>query len=228
VDPELEELARLSQLDEQLSVMRHDLRNRLNGIRNGVFYLRRKSEGTALWREDERFPTFFDLIEQEVHKGEETLSSRASVESVLPRKLEPQLLEVGIERGLAQHRAPDGIRVETEYAQTEPTSVWEAEIALLTHCLVENAVEAVRGRDPAIVRVRSRSDGDGAWLVVEDNGPGLSRGEVAAAIQPFRTQKPGHLGIGLNVARRIVQRYGGRLAFGEAEGGGLCVECCLP
>lgn len=228
MDTELEELARLSRLDERLSVMRHDLFNVLNGIRNAAFYLRRKSEKTPLWEEDRRFATFFDLIEDGVRRGEDTLSREATVETVLRRELTAQRLDVGVRRGLETLPLPDGVRLETDYAQAAPVPLWEVEIALLTRCLVENAVEAVEPRKPVVVRVRTRSDGDGHWLEVQDTGPGMSRDAVAAALQPFRSGKPEHLGIGLNIVRRIVQRYGGRMTFREPEGGGLCVAICFP
>ena len=228
MDHELEGLARLSQLEEQLAVLRHDLRNRLGSIRNGTYYLKRKIEKTELWETDERFPRFFGLIDQEIANGEELLSSQASVETILPRALEPQLLEVGVARGIQQVRVPAFVTLEVDYAQEKATPVWSVEIALLTRCLVENAVEAVEASERRTIRVETRSRDDRAWLSVEDTGPGIPEDAIAAALQPFRSEKPQHRGIGLNIARRIVQRYRGGLAFREPRGGGLRVDVDLP
>ncbi len=131
IDAEVEELARLSLLEEELSVLRHDLRNRLNGIRNGAFYIRRKSESTPLWESDQRIGTFFDLIEDEIGKGEAALAAQASIDHILPRQLESGLLEVGVMRGLDALDVPGHVTLETDFDQAEPTPVWAAEVALL-------------------------------------------------------------------------------------------------
>ena len=227
MDRELEELARLSLLEERLSVLRHDLANRLNSIRNGAFYLKRKSERTNLWVEDPRFPLFFDLIEKEIVSGTKLLD-QASAADLMLRRFEPQMLEVGVKRGLEQVRIPATVALETDFGQCVPKPLWDVEVALLTRCLVENAVEAVEGAHGARIRLRTRSEGEGAWLTVEDSGPGIPAEAMASAMQPFRSEKPGHRGIGLNIARRIVRRYEGNLELHESEGGGLAVEAHFP
>lgn len=228
MDAEIEELARICVFEERLSVLRHDLRNRLSGIRNGAFYLRRRSEKSPLWEEDPRFPRFFGLIENEIQAAETQLAEQASTAELLSRVPAPQLLEAGVRRGLAAAAIPAGLPVEAEFAQTDPTRVWEPEIALLTRCLAANAVEAMAGCADPHLRVRTRSEDGRARLHVADAGPGIPASATAGALQPFRSDKPGHAGVGLNVVRRIVQRYGGEMELGEAEDGGLAVEIALP
>jgi len=224
MDHEVEELARLSILEEELSVLRHDLRNRLNGIRNGAYYLKQKSSKTELWESDERVPVFFELIDDEIGKAEESLAQQASVDHVLARQLEDQTLEIGVTRALRMMAVPAHISLETDFGQEATTSVCEVEVALFARCLVENSIEALEGRDSGSICVSTRSDLDGrARLCVEDDGPGLASNEIAAAIQSFRTEKPGHRGLGLNIARRIAQRYSGKLDFQTLDAGGVSV-----
>lgn len=52
--------------EARTAALRHVLRNRLSAIRNAVFYLRRKSEGSELWESEKRIETFFDLIDDEL------------------------------------------------------------------------------------------------------------------------------------------------------------------
>jgi C4-dicarboxylate-specific signal transduction histidine kinase len=200
----------------------------LNGIRNGAFYLKRKSEGSELWESDARFPKFFGLIEDEIHKAESALSAQASIDHILPRALEPQLLEVGVRRALDEMDLPPHVTLETDFDQSEPTPVWSAEVALLTRCLVENALDAVAEQTSAVIRVATRSkEGGAVWLTVQDDGPGMEPQAVAAATQAFRTDKPGRHGIGLNVASRIASRNAGELRVEHPDGGGLRVEARL-
>src|SRR5438046_2823692 len=81
---------------------------------------------------------------------------------------------------------------------------------------VDNAVEAMA--EGGTLAVAVHADGDVVALSVADTGAGFAGG---AALLPFSSTKPGHAGIGLNVARRIAERYSGRLGIAAGRGGGL-------
>jgi C4-dicarboxylate-specific signal transduction histidine kinase len=64
---------------------------------------------------------------------------------------------------------------------------------------------------------------------VSDDGPGLSSQARSVLFEPFRTTRPGHLGIGLAVARDIAVGAGGSLREEPAPGGvGACFVVDLP
>jgi signal transduction histidine kinase len=87
--------------------------------------------------------------------------------------------------------------------------------------LVQNAIEAVpdgSGR----VRIAGRVEGDSLVLSVADNGPGIPPDVQARLFTPFFTTKgPGRgMGLGLTIARRVVQSLGGTLQATSAPGAG--------
>jgi two-component system sensor histidine kinase HydH len=81
------------------------------------------------------------------------------------------------------------------------------------------------------IEVRGQGEGNGGrgmvLLEVVDNGPGLTAGQLARVGQPFYTTKPRGLGVGLAMARRIVERAGGRLEIVSAPGRGTAVRLHL-
>ncbi len=63
---------------------------------------------------------------------------------------------------------------------------------------------------------------------VRDKGPGLNAEQARRAFDPFYTTKAKGTGLGLPIARRIVEAHGGRVAVGEAAGPGAEFDITLP
>lgn len=74
------------------------------------------------------------------------------------------------------------------------------------------------------------------WVKVhiDDNGPGIPEAELATVFQPFyrlessRNRHTGGAGLGLYIARDLIERQGGRLALHNLPEGGLRAEVALP
>lgn len=79
--------------------------------------------------------------------------------------------------------------------------------------LVKNAIDALSGRGGrVIVAVEQRSTT--ARVTVHDDGPGIPAGQRGRVFEPGVSTKPGGWGLGLPLARRIVeQQHRGRLHY---------------
>lgn len=88
--------------------------------------------------------------------------------------------------------------------------------------LIQNAVE--HGGDEVIVRI------DGASLQVEDNGPGIPAEEHERVFEPFHRLRPrsSGTGLGLNLAKQVVDHHRGRITIAMAPGGGTIVRVEFP
>ena len=104
----------------------------------------------------------------------------------------------------------------------------ETHLRHLILSLLLNAKEAmVEREEPRIVVAASAREGL-VQVMVEDNGPGLDAKARTAAFEPFFTTRPGHLGIGLTVARWLAERHGGSLDLEPGERGGTRSILLLP
>jgi PAS domain S-box-containing protein len=96
--------------------------------------------------------------------------------------------------------------------------------------LLRNAVEAAASvaEGPRVVTVTTRRSGQVVELQVDDTGPGVAPETAAQLFRSFVTTKPGGLGMGLAIARSIVEAHGGQLTLADTHGSGAGFVISLP
>jgi signal transduction histidine kinase len=98
--------------------------------------------------------------------------------------------------------------------------------------LISNALRYVPEGGRVWVEVR-RENGS-ISISVNDNGPGVSEEELPRLFYRFwrgdksRTRTSGGAGLGLAIARQLVEAQGGRISASNLPGGGLQVKCEFP
>ena len=107
-----------------------------------------------------------------------------------------------------------------------------AKLALIFYNLLDNAIKFSLDREHPHVRIRSsRCPERAAWaFVVEDNGCGIPPAMRTRVFRPFcrlGTDLAG-AGIGLAVAKKLVERHGGNIVAEFSELGGTAVRFTLP
>lgn len=100
-------------------------------------------------------------------------------------------------------------------------------LALVLLNLVDNAIEAT----PEGGRITTACDDgeDSVRITIRDTGAGLPDGWDDRAFEPGVTHRPGRSGLGLAMARRLVQQAGGSLELAPAaDGPGTIATVTLP
>jgi signal transduction histidine kinase len=92
--------------------------------------------------------------------------------------------------------------------------------------LLLNAVQATEGA--GIVRVEIGSQEDCARVIVSDTGRGIPPQHLPNIFRPFFTTKGNGTGLGLSLARRIVEEHHGRIEVSSVVGKGSKFEVLLP
>ena len=96
--------------------------------------------------------------------------------------------------------------------------------------LVEQGHAVVLEGEPAVALARPAA----LRRVIDDAGPGIPEGQLEAVFQPFhrvessRNRHTGGTGLGLYIARDLLQRQGGWLTLSNRREGGLRAEVLLP
>ena len=106
----------------------------------------------------------------------------------------------------------------------------EAQIEQVLLALFSNAVDAMPSGGHVTVTGRVTADGQRLRIEVIDTGPGIPPEQIGRVFELFFTTRSSGTGLGLAVARKIVERHGGTIAVESASGRGarFIVELPLP
>ncbi|TCS99981.1 PAS/PAC sensor signal transduction histidine kinase [Tepidimonas ignava] len=124
-----------------------------------------------------------------------------------------------------------GVRVTLRQAPTLPSV--QADEVLLEQVLINllrNALDAVAGLPRRDIRIDTEHDAAAGTVTVRvhDSGIGLQGRSIEELSQPLHSTKPDGLGLGLAIARSVVEAHGGALSASDSPLGGACLTFTLP
>ncbi len=89
-----------------------------------------------------------------------------------------------------------------------------------------NGIQELEGG--GLLAVRTRRVRDFVLIEVSDTGRGVPLAEREAIFELFHSRRPGGTGLGLPIAKRIVEGHGGRITVDDAPEGGARFSIFLP
>lgn len=204
--------------------MIHQLRNQLCVVSGGLHL--------GLERADGSLRDALRLAEEGARRMVRTLDDLLTLTQAPPLRFEtvepwPFLSRFldGQEPGLARR----GITLERRFAGG-PRGL-PADAALLAEALsavVQNAVEAMPAGGRILFETCWTPRDPYLQIRLTDSGPGLSPVELHRAFQPYYTTKMDAVGMGLTVARRILELHAGSIQLECPASGGTVATLCLP
>jgi signal transduction histidine kinase len=127
----------------------------------------------------------------------------------------------------ASQRARGRVRFVREGEELRLVAV-AAELRVMLHALIINALEASPDGGVVTVRVRGDAPREGATIEVRDEGEGVPEAIRARLFQPHVSGKPHGAGMGLYLAQRLARlRYGGGIALDPDPPRGTCARLVL-
>jgi len=125
------------------------------------------------------------------------------------------------------------VKLEEEIGDAPRVDVPEHVIGEVVRGLLNNALQALNGRDKATIWIRLepyRTAGTKVVARIEDNGPGVPESIREHLFEPFVSHSSGRerLGLGLFLAASLLDMYDGRIRYETRNGGGASFVIELP
>ncbi len=180
----------------------------------------------------ERMTAQLGVIERESRRCGDIMKNLLTFARQAPRRRQPENLNQLVERSLTliRHQAElSGIRVETALDGALPPVDCDAgQIQQAVLAILVNACEVMKNGGALTVATERR--GDSAAVRIADSGPGIPAEVLPHIFEPFFSTKddPHRTGLGLAVARSIVEQHGGEIEATPAEGRGASFLISIP
>jgi signal transduction histidine kinase len=213
---------RLATIGQVAAGVAHELRNPLNVIRTSVYFLlnARKSDPA-------KFEDHLRRIERQVGLSNDVITALTEFAKLPVPDLKPVAVRPCFEASLESCTIPGSIEVAIHYpANSPPVMADAAQLRIVLANLIRNACDAM----PQGGKLTLRADVVGLQveLSVADTGVGIAPDVLPRIMEPLYSTKARGIGLGLALARGIVEKHKGQLRVVSEPGRGSTFSVTLP
>jgi len=214
----------LATLGELATGLAHEIRNPLAGIAGVIEIVGRDLPSTSPAR------AVIKDVRQEIAQINRIVTDLLETARPHPPQIRLGDLNTTIEHAVMlarQQVLSKPIKIELHKAPALPEVEHDSDqIHQVLLNLLLNAVQAMDGS--GVIRVELSPQDDWARVVVSDTGRGISAQHIPNIFRPFYTTKGNGTGLGLSLARRIVEEHHGRIDVVSVVGRGSQFTVLLP
>lgn len=222
---EVSQRERLTSLGRLSTVIAHEIRNPLMIIKAAVHTLRQNEANPRALHE-----AIAD-IDEEIARLNRIVNEVLDFSRPIRFELAPVDLNGLCRQSAAAAQAGmAGAPVQLDLDPAVETVTTDAErlrIALVN--MLVNARHAVNGASASeTVTLATRRNGDRIKIIIADRGVGIAPADLSHVCDPYFTTKPGGTGLGLPIAKNIIEGLGGTMTISSVVGQGTEIHLELP
>jgi signal transduction histidine kinase len=226
LEAEMARRERLAALGDVAAAFAHEVRNPLNAVSMGLQRLAAEFKPEPA----HGYARVVDLMQDEVRRLNAIVEQFIALARPLPLALAPVDLE-GLLSEVAALVEPEAraARVEVRLAVAGGLPAVPADRDHLKQVLLNLVLNGFQSMsDGGTLTLDARGERGSVVLTVGDTGRGIPPDALPRIFDPYFTTRTGGLGLGLTIARRIVEAHGGRIEVESEPGRGSRFLVTLP
>ncbi len=230
VTKRLAQSEKLATLGEMAGLVAHEVRNPLTAISLRVHSLQDEGPLSASGRED------LEVIRQEIERLERIVRNFLDLVKLPQPRLQPIAINEAVGQALLLLRPTlerRAVQVHTQLTEVLPPILADPEQLkqVLLNLLLNSAQAMPEGGTIGIATALEQgraSSGTHVTLSISDTGSGIAPEVREKIFEPFFTTRANGTGLGLSLAKKIIELHQGGIAVREDHGPGTTVTIHLP
>jgi signal transduction histidine kinase len=205
---------RLAAIGQVAGGIAHELRNPLNVIKTSAYYLLNARSASP-----EKTAEHLQRIGQHVTVADDAITALSNFAKMPLPTPSPFSVAGCVREVLETARLPNNVRVELDFVPSLPSALGDAgQIRVVFSNLIRNARDAMATGGQLTIR-GSAVDG-GVEVAFTDTGMGIPADQLGRIMEPLYSTKARGLGLGLSLAKAIVEKHQGNLRAESEPGRG--------
>jgi len=215
---------RLAAIGQAATMVGHDLRNPLQAIENGIYFI-----NTELSKH--KLPPAIKETLQAIHHSVDYADNIVKDLQSFASKRDPFLMETDI-NGLVEEtflhvKVSNNVKVISELNELPKIEVDKEMITRIFVNLATNGIQAMEEKG-GVLRVSTRQANGFVEIKFEDSGVGIKKENIKKIFMPFFTTKAQGMGVGLAICKRFAELHRGSIEVESKEGKGSIFTVKLP
>jgi signal transduction histidine kinase len=214
----------LAAIGQAATMVGHDLRNPLQAIENGIYYIDTELSKLQVSHEiTETLQAIHDSIDYADNIVKD-LQTFASKREPLFRTIDINML---VKETFSHIRTPENVKAVIELGELPKI---EADKDMIKRIFVNLAVNGIQAMEEkrGILKVSTKETNGFIEVKFQDTGIGIKKENMSKIFTPFFTTKAQGMGVGLPICKRFVEIHDGSIKVESEEGEGSIFTVKLP
>jgi signal transduction histidine kinase len=215
---------RLAAIGQAATIVGHDLRNPLQAIENGIYYINTELSNRP---NSQNIKETLQAIHGSVEYADnivKELQSFASKREPLFRKIDINTL---VKETFSHVKTPENVETIIELGELPKIEADKDMMKRIFVNLAVNGIQAMKEKR-GILKVSTKETNGFIEIKFQDTGVGIKKENVSKIFTPFFTTKAQGMGVGLPISKRFVEIHNGNIKVESKEGEGSIFTVKLP
>ena len=215
---------RLAAIGEAATMVGHDLRNPLQAIENGIFFLNNELQNHPI---SQKTTETLQAIHNSIEYADEIVKDLQSFASTRKPIFKMTDINAALKETFSQVKTPENVKTIIE---TDQLPKIEVDKEMIKRIFVNLAVNGIQAMDEkgGILKISTKKTKSAIEVIFEDTGVGIKEEHLRKVFTPFFTTKAQGMGVGLTISKRFAELHDGNIKVESKEGEGSVFTVNLP